>query len=56
MARPNANESIVIQGDGFGRLLFRLTVLACLTAGVMGHNANMRRFQKLGDMVLSAVE
>jgi CubicO group peptidase (beta-lactamase class C family) len=29
---------------------------ACLTAGVMGHNANMRRFQKLGHMVLSAAE
>jgi len=29
---------------------------ACLTAGVMTHTANMRRFQKLGDMVLSAID
>lgn len=27
---------------------------ACLSAGVMEHNANMRRFQKYGDMVHSA--
>ena len=46
---------------GAGTSLFwvdpeRDITFACLTAGVMGHNANMRRFQKLGDMVLSAVE
>jgi len=45
---------------GAGTSLFwvdpeRDVTFACLTAGVMGHNANMRRFQKLGDMVLSAV-
>lgn len=44
---------------GAGTSLFwvdpeRDVTFACLTAGVMGHNANMRRFQKLGDMVLSA--
>lgn len=44
---------------GAGTSLFwidpeRDITFACLTAGVMGHNANMRRFQKLGDMVLSA--
>jgi CubicO group peptidase (beta-lactamase class C family) len=27
---------------------------ACLTAGVMEHNANMRRFQKIADMLISA--
>jgi CubicO group peptidase (beta-lactamase class C family) len=46
---------------GAGTSLFwidpeRDITFACLSAGVMGHNANMRRFQKLGDMVLSAVE
>jgi CubicO group peptidase (beta-lactamase class C family) len=46
---------------GAGTSLFwvdpeRDITFACLTAGVMGHNANMRRFQKLGDMVLSAAE
>ncbi len=46
---------------GAGTSLFwvdpeRDVTFACLTAGVMGHNANMRRFQKLGDMLLSAVE
>jgi len=46
---------------GAGTSLFwvdpeRDVTFACLTAGVMGHNANMRRFQKLGDMVLSAAE
>jgi CubicO group peptidase (beta-lactamase class C family) len=44
---------------GAGTSLFwvdpvRDVTFACLTAGVMGHNANMRRFQKIGDMVLSA--
>lgn len=44
---------------GAGTSLFwidpeREITFACLTAGVMGHNANMRRFQRLGDMVLSA--
>ncbi len=46
---------------GAGTSLFwvdpeRDVTFACLSAGVMGHNANMRRFQRLGDMVLSAVE
>jgi CubicO group peptidase (beta-lactamase class C family) len=46
---------------GAGTSLFwvdpaRDITFACLTAGVMGHNANMRRFQKIGDMILSAVE
>lgn len=46
---------------GAGTSLFwidpaRDITFTCLTAGVMGHNANMRRFQKLGDMVLSAAE
>jgi CubicO group peptidase (beta-lactamase class C family) len=46
---------------GAGTSLFwvdpvRDVTFACLSAGVMGHNANMRRFQKLGDMVLSAAE
>ena len=46
---------------GAGTSLFwvdpeRDITFACLTAGVMGHNANMRRFQKLADMVLSAAE
>jgi CubicO group peptidase (beta-lactamase class C family) len=46
---------------GAGTSLFwvdpeRDITFACLTAGVMGHNANMRRFQKLGDMVLSAAD
>ncbi|HTQ37279.1 MAG TPA: serine hydrolase domain-containing protein [Steroidobacteraceae bacterium] len=46
---------------GAGTSLFwvdpqRDITFACLTAGVMGHNANMRRFQKLGDMVISAAE
>lgn len=46
---------------GAGTSLFwidpeRQITFACLTAGVMGHNANMRRFQRLGDMVLSAAE
>ncbi|MET0280006.1 MAG: serine hydrolase domain-containing protein [Steroidobacteraceae bacterium] len=46
---------------GAGTSLFwvdpqRDVTFACLTAGVMGHNANMRRFQKIGDMVLSAAE
>jgi CubicO group peptidase (beta-lactamase class C family) len=44
---------------GAGTSLFwvdpqRDVTFACLTAGVMGHNANMRRFQRFGDMVLSA--
>jgi CubicO group peptidase (beta-lactamase class C family) len=29
---------------------------ACLTAGVMPHNANTRRFQKYADMIFSAVD
>jgi CubicO group peptidase (beta-lactamase class C family) len=46
---------------GAGTSLFwvdpeRDITFACLTAGVMGHNANMRRFQKIGDMVISAAE
>jgi CubicO group peptidase (beta-lactamase class C family) len=46
---------------GAGTSLFwvdpeRDITFTCLTAGVMGHNANMRRFQKLGDLVLSAAE
>jgi CubicO group peptidase (beta-lactamase class C family) len=46
---------------GAGTSLFwidpeREITFACLTAGVMGHNGNMRRFQKLGDMVLSAAQ
>jgi len=46
---------------GAGTSLFwvdpeRDITFACLTAGVMTHTANMRRFQKLGDMVLSAIE
>lgn len=46
---------------GAGTSLFwidpeRDITFACLTAGVMGHNANMRRFQKLADMVLSAAD
>jgi CubicO group peptidase (beta-lactamase class C family) len=46
---------------GAGTSLFwidpeRDITFACLTAGVMGHNANMRRFQKIGDMVLSAAD
>jgi CubicO group peptidase (beta-lactamase class C family) len=46
---------------GAGTSLFwvdpeRDITFACLTAGVMGHNANMRRFQKLSDMVLSAAQ
>jgi CubicO group peptidase (beta-lactamase class C family) len=46
---------------GAGTSLFwvdpeRDITFACLTAGVMGHNANMRRFQKIGDMVISALD
>jgi CubicO group peptidase (beta-lactamase class C family) len=46
---------------GAGTSLFwidpeRDVTFACLTAGVMGHNANMRRFQRLSDMLLSAVD
>ena len=41
---------------GFDATTVRDITFACLTAGVMGHNANMRRFQKLADMVLSAAE
>jgi CubicO group peptidase (beta-lactamase class C family) len=46
---------------GAGTSLFwvdpeRDLTFACLTAGVMGHNANMRRFQKIGDMVISAAD
>jgi CubicO group peptidase (beta-lactamase class C family) len=46
---------------GAGTSLFwvdpeRDITFACLTAGVMTHTANMRRFQKLGDMVLSAID
>lgn len=46
---------------GAGTSLFwvdpeRDITFACLTAGVMTHTANMRRFQKLGDMVLSAAD
>jgi CubicO group peptidase (beta-lactamase class C family) len=45
---------------GAGTSLFwvdpeRDITFACLSAGVMTHTANMRRFQKLGDMVLSAL-
>jgi CubicO group peptidase (beta-lactamase class C family) len=44
---------------GAGTSLFwvdpeRDITFACLTAGVMGHNANMRRFQKIGDMLIAA--
>ncbi len=46
---------------GAGTSLFwvdpeRDITFACLTAGVMNHNANMRRFQKIGDMVISAAD
>ena len=41
--------------EGRGLPFAATLTVTCLTAGVMGHNANMRRFQKLGDMVLSAV-
>ncbi len=46
---------------GAGTSLFwvdpeRDITFACLTAGVMGHNANMRRFQKIADMVISAAD
>lgn len=46
---------------GAGTSLFwvdpeRELTFACLTAGVMTHTANMRRYQKLGDMVLSAID
>ena len=46
---------------GAGTSLFwvdpeRDITFTCLTAGVMEHNANMRRFQKLADMVLSAAD
>jgi CubicO group peptidase (beta-lactamase class C family) len=46
---------------GAGTSLFwvdpvRDITFACLTAGVMGHNANMRRFQKIGDMVIAAAD
>ena len=46
---------------GAGTSLFwvdpvRDVTFTCLSAGVMGHNANMRRFQKIGDMVLSAAQ
>jgi len=46
---------------GAGTSLFwvdpeRDITFACLTAGVMSHTANMRRFQKLADMVLSALD
>ncbi len=46
---------------GAGTSLFwidpeRAITFTCLSAGVMEHNANMRRFQKLADMILSAAE
>ncbi|MEO6186283.1 MAG: serine hydrolase domain-containing protein [Steroidobacteraceae bacterium] len=46
---------------GAGTSLFwidpeRDITFTCLSAGVMEHNANMRRFQKLADMILSAAE
>jgi CubicO group peptidase (beta-lactamase class C family) len=46
---------------GAGTSLFwvdpeRDITFACLTAGVMGHNANMRRFQKIADMVIAAAD
>jgi CubicO group peptidase (beta-lactamase class C family) len=46
---------------GAGTSLFwvdpqRDITFTCLSAGVMGHNANLRRFQKLGDLVLAAAE
>jgi CubicO group peptidase (beta-lactamase class C family) len=46
---------------GAGTSLFwvdpdRDLTFACLTAGVMGHNANMQRFQKIADMVISAAD
>lgn len=45
---------------GAGTSLFwvdpeRDITFACLTAGVMTHTANMRRFQKIGDMIFSAI-
>jgi CubicO group peptidase (beta-lactamase class C family) len=45
---------------GAGTTLFwvdpeRDITFVCLTAGVMPHNANTRRFQKYADMILSAV-
>ena len=44
---------------GAGTTLFwvdpeRDITFACLTAGVMPHNANTRRFQKYADMIFSA--
>jgi CubicO group peptidase (beta-lactamase class C family) len=44
---------------GAGTSLFwidpeRDITFACLSAGVMEHNANMRRFQKIADLILSA--
>jgi CubicO group peptidase (beta-lactamase class C family) len=46
---------------GAGTSLFwidpqRDITFTCLSAGVMEHNANMRRFQKLADIILSAAE
>jgi CubicO group peptidase (beta-lactamase class C family) len=46
---------------GAGTSLFwidpvRDLTFTCLSAGVMEHNANMRRFQKLADIILSAAE
>jgi CubicO group peptidase (beta-lactamase class C family) len=46
---------------GAGTTLFwidpvRDLTFVCLSAGVMEHNANTRRFQKMADIILSAVE
>lgn len=46
---------------GAGTTLFwidpvRDLTFVCLSAGVMEHNANTRRFQKMADLILSAVE
>ncbi|MET0292102.1 MAG: serine hydrolase domain-containing protein [Steroidobacteraceae bacterium] len=47
--------------DGAGTTLFwiapvRDLTFTCLSAGVMDHNANTRRFQKLADILFAAVE
>jgi CubicO group peptidase (beta-lactamase class C family) len=46
---------------GAGTTLFwidpvRDITFTCLSAGVMEHNANTRRFQKMADIIFSAVE
>jgi len=46
---------------GAGTTLFwidpvREITFVCLSAGVMEHNANTRRFQKIADILFSAVE